>query len=199
MCDKKEEIVAGRTLAFLLACFAVLSMTACSGYGTVEQGRVVGYNSKSGQVILILDSTGGRKAKPVYDALPPISVQSPQDPDEMGPPPQAGKLMRVDLGNREIVLYDAAAQQFRTIRYTPLGERQNVAKGTGLPVIDKAKQAITIYCPAEHIALTFAASQELLALPADTWKTGDEVRYYFKDPARALRMMNVTRTDLNKS
>jgi hypothetical protein len=36
-------------------------------------------------------------------------------------------------------------------------------------------------------------------MPADTWKTGDEIRYYFRDPAQALRMMNVTRTDLNKS
>jgi hypothetical protein len=35
-------------------------------------------------------------------------------------------------------------------------------------------------------------------MPDDTWKIGDEVRYYYKDPAQALRLMNVTRTDLNK-
>ena len=30
-------------------------------------------------------------------------------------------------------------------------------------------------------------------------QVGDIVRYYYKDPSQALRMMNVTRTDLNKS
>jgi hypothetical protein len=187
-----------RTLAFL-ACAAMLPMAGCTDYGTVEQGRVIGYNKKTGQVILIRDSTGGQVAKPVYDALPPITVQAPGDPDEMGPDPQAGKLMRVDMKNHQLVIYDAAGKQFRTIPYTLLGEPRTVAKGTGLPAIDKSKQTITIYNPAQHLALTIAATDELLAMPADTWKTGDEIRYYFRDPAQALRMMNVTRTDLNKS
>jgi hypothetical protein len=199
MPDPEEHVMPGRTLLFFLAAAAALSMTGCGNLGGVEQGRVIAYNRTSGQITLIRDSTGTRMIQPVYDGLPPIAVKSPPDPEEMGPPPQAGKLMRVDLQAREIVIYDTAVNQFRTIHYTPLGERHNVAKGTGLPVIDTAKQTITIYCPAEHRALTFAASQELLAMPADTWKTGDEVRYYFKDPTQALRMMNLTRTDLNKS
>jgi hypothetical protein len=178
---------------------AALSTTGCGNLGNVEQGRVIGYNKTSGQVTLIRDSTGGQAAKAAYDALPPVSVQSPQDPEEMGPAPRAGKLMGVDLKKRELVVFDTAANQFQTIHYTPLGERHDVAKGTGLPLVDKGKQAITIYCPAEHVALTIAASEELLAMPADTWQTGDEVRYYCKDPAQALRMMNLTRTDLNKS
>jgi hypothetical protein len=182
-----------------LAGAAALAMTGCANLGTVEQGRVIAYDRTSGQITLIRDSAGPQVAKPAYDRLPPISVKPPQDPDEMGPEPQAGKLMGVDLKNREMIIYDTAAKQLRTIRYTPIQERHNVAKSTGLPVIDKAKQTITVYCREEHIALTFAASAELLAMPADTWKTGDEVRYYFKDPAQALRMMNVTRTDLNKS
>jgi hypothetical protein len=199
MCNFREYIMPGRTLVWILIGAAAVVTAGCTNYGTVEQGRVINYDKRSGQVTLIRDSTGGQAPKPAYDSLPPISVKSPEDPDEMGPAPQAGKLMRVDLKNQEIVIYDTAANQFRTIRYTPVGERQNVARGTGLPVIDKANKTITVYCAAEHTALTFAASEELLAMPADTWKTGDEVRYYFKDPAQALRMMNVTRTDLGKS
>ena len=50
-----------------------------------------------------------------------------------------------------------------------------------------------------RLVITIAASAEMLALPDDTWKFGDVVRYYYKDPARAVRFMNVTRTDLSSS
>ena len=36
-------------------------------------------------------------------------------------------------------------------------------------------------------------------MPADTWQGGDVVRDYYKNPAQALRLMNVTKTDLSKS
>jgi len=188
-----------RHIAFALLIAAALVLAGCGDFGKVEQGRVIAYNQKTGEVTLIRDSTEGQAAKPVYNGLPVLTVKTPADPDEMGPAPQAGKLMLVDLKKHEIVIYDTAAQALRTIEYQPVAERHNVAKGTGLPQIDKGKQTITVYCAAEHTAVTFAASAELLAMPADTWKTGDEVRYYFKDPAQALRMMNVTKTDLNKS
>jgi hypothetical protein len=189
----------GKTLAFLLSSSAALILTGCGSYGTVEQGRVIAYNKTSGQVTLIRDSTGGQAAQPAYDSLPPLSVKTPADPDEMGPVPQAGKLMRVDLKNHVMVIYDSAAGRLRTIPYTPVGERHNVAKATGLPLVDMVKKTITVYSREDKTAVTFAASDDLLAMPADTWKTGDEVRYYFKDPAQALRMMNLTRTDLGKS
>jgi hypothetical protein len=187
------------TLRFALLSAAALSLAACGNFGKVEQGRVIAYDKKTGEVVMIRDSSGGQAPKPVYDALPPLSVRIPVDPDEMGPAPTAGKLMRVDLANHELVIYDATAHRFRTIPYTPVEERHNVGKGAGLPAVDKVRKTITIYCPAERAAVTFAAPDDLLAMPADTWKTGDEVRYYFKDPAQALRMMNVTKTDLSKS
>jgi hypothetical protein len=187
------------TLLLLIACAAALSSTGCTEYGSVEQGRVIGYNKQSGQITLIRDSTGGNPGKAVYDTLPPLAVRSPEDPDEMGPAPQAGKLMLVDRKKQELLVYDAATSQFRSFPYTPVAERHNVAKATGLPLIDAAKQTITVYCREDKVALTVSATPEMLAMPAETWKTGDEIRYYFKDPARALRMMNLTRTDLTKS
>jgi len=199
MFDRMRFAKSGRMLAFFLAGAASLLTTGCADYGSVEQGRVISYNKKTGQVTLIRDSTDGKKSQAVYDGLPPISVKSPQDPEEMGPEPQAGKLMQVDLKNHVITIYDTAANQFRTIPYTPLEERHNVAKGTGLPIVDKGKRTISLYWREEKTVVTFVATDEMLAMPADSWKGGDIVRYYFKDPAQALRMMNVTRTDLNKS
>ncbi len=47
-------------------------------------------------------------------------------------------------------------------------------------------------------AKTFEVQESYRALPAGTWKFGDEIRYYYKDPGQALRLMNVTKTDLTK-
>ena len=48
---------------------------------------------------------------------------------------------------------------------------------------------MTIYSRRKKILLTFAVPDEYLALPDDTWKSGDEVRYYYKQPGQALRLM----------
>jgi hypothetical protein len=189
MCDRR----------ILLVGAAAFWMSGCAGMGSVEQGRVIGYDRTSGQVTLIRDSTRGKAPQAVYDTLPPASVKIPGDPHEMGPEPQAGKLMAVDLKNRRITIYDSTANQFRTIPYTPLEERHNVARGTGFPLIDKEKRTVSLFWRDEHTVITFPVSGDLLALPSDTWKGGDIVRYYFKNPDQALRMMNVTRTDLSKS
>lgn len=187
-----------RYIWILPAALAALSMTGCGELGKVEQGRVIAFNRATGEVTLIRDSTEGKAPQPVYDALPPTQVKTPGDSDEMGPAPQAGKLMRVDLKKREMVIYDAAAGALRTISFTPLAERGNVAKGTDFPAIDKVKRTISVYWAPEHTVVTFLAPGDLLALPADTWRAGDEVRYYFKDPAQALRFMNISKTDLSK-
>src|SRR5271157_4276341 len=156
MFEFKEDNMRARTLVWGLVGAAAIAATGCGEYGKVEQGRVITYNKQSHQVTLILDSTAGQAAKPAYDALPPVVVKSPEDPDEMGPVPQAGKLLRVELTNREIVVFDAAANQLRSIHYTPLEERHNVARGAGLPAIDKAKQTITVYWAPEKTAVMFS-------------------------------------------
>jgi hypothetical protein len=117
----------------------------------------------------------------------------------MGPAPVAGGLMLLDAPNRRIVIYDPATHSLRTVQYTTFEERTNIAKNPGPPVVDRVKKTITIYAPRDRALITFAASDDLLTLPASTWRSGDVVRYYCKDPAQALRMMNVTRTDLSKS
>jgi len=111
----------------------------------------------------------------------------------------AGGLLILDAKNRRIVIYDRGTQAFRTFPYTPLAERRNVAKSPGPPVVDRGKKTITLFAAKDRTLITFGASDELLAMPADTWQAGDVVRYYYKDPGQALRLMNVTRTDLSKA
>jgi hypothetical protein len=176
----------------------VILFPCCGGLGRVEQGRAVSYDRKSRQVILIRDSKGGL-GKPVYDVLPSLTVQLPEDPEEMGPEPQAGKLMRVDANSHVIVIFDSAAGGFRTIPYAPLEEHRNVAKPPDLPNVDWTRKTITIYSAEERMAITFPASEELLSMPADTFRFGDEIRYYYRDSGKALRLMNVSKTDLQKS
>src|ERR1039457_917091 len=181
-----------------LACIGgALVLAGCGDLGKVEQGRGIAYDRQTKRVTLIREASTADSSTP--GGLPPVTIEAPADPNEMGPAPIAGGLMCLDYKNRRIVVYDRAAQSFRTIQYTPLEERRNVAKNPGPAVVNRTRKTITIYEPAEHALITFAASDELLAMPADTWRAGDVVRYYYKNPAQALRLMNVTKTDLSKS
>jgi hypothetical protein len=178
----------------ILTSAATLAAIGCQVNGKVEQGRVIAYDKQTKRATLIREA----KDSP-YGALPPITVRAPVNPDEMGPAPTAGKLVLLDTKAKQLVMYDPAAGQFRTISYSAVKEQHNVAKSPGPPKIDRAAKTITIYSVDVHTLLTFAASDELLAMPADTWKFGDVVRYYYKDPEQALRMMNVSKADLTKA
>jgi len=184
-----------KTCAAVTWTAAILGTAGCGDLGHVEQGRVVAYDKQSKRVTLIREALNNS----VSGILPAVTIESPSDPEEMGPVPAAGGLLVLDSVNRRIVVYDRATQSFKTIQYTPLEERRNVAKSPGTPVIDKAKKTVTVYATREKTLITFEASDELLAMPSDTWRAGDIVRYYYKDPGRALRLMNVTKTDLSKS
>lgn len=176
---------------------AALALSGCGPRGRVEQGRVIAYDRQTRRVTLIREDAGASRSRP--GILPPMAIEAPADANEMGPAPVAGGLMLLDARNRRMVIYDRVTRAFRTIAYTTLEERGNVGKRPGLPVVDRARKTITLYAAKERMLITFAASDDLLAMPADTWRAGDVVRYYYKDPARALRLMNVTETDLSKA
>ena len=176
---------------------AALALAGCGPQGKVEQGRVIAYDPQTRQVTLIREAAGATRSSP--GVLPPVTIEAPTDPNEMGPAPAAGGLLLLDAKNRRIVIYDRVTQAFRTIPYTPLAERRNVAKSPGPPVVDRVKKTITLYAAKDRTLITFGVSDDLLAMPADTWRAGDVVRYYYKDPGQALRLMNVTRTDLSKA
>jgi hypothetical protein len=181
-----------------------LALVGCDRFGQVNEGRVIQYDREKGLVTFIQDSNYRQPGKPRFDVLPPVTVHIPNDPREMGPPPEAGKLMAVDSARRQLVTYDAGAQRFRVVPYTPLEESRNLYRDDPrlrgrLPRLDRQARTITLYDPGQRLLLTLSVSDGDFALPEDSWKAGDEIRYYYKQPGQALRMMNVTRTDITEA
>lgn len=195
--------ISKRKLTLLLACVPVLFTLGCSNYGKVDQGRVIAFDKQKGLVTVIRDSAPGASTAK-YDLLPPTTVKIPSDPDEMGPAPAAGKRLLFDTNNKKLVVYDTLAGSIKTVTYTPLMEVSNVGKddarvkGIQFPIVDRQNKAITIYSSRDKKLVKFTLADEYFALPDDTWQAGDDVRYYYKQPGQALRMMNVSRTDVMK-
>lgn len=187
----------------LITLLPLTLMLGCGELGKVDQGRVIEYDKEKGIVTLIQD----RKAEPGapdYDTLPPHSYTIPADPREMGPEPKAGKRMKLDVEKREIVIFDPATQNFKTIKFDLVDKKEGVTKddplvaGKTFPIIDKEKRTISVYSGRQKLLVVFSVPDEYFNLPPDTWEAGDEVRIYYKEPGKALRLMNITKTDIYK-
>jgi len=179
---------------------SVMLLAACGGFGKVNQGRVIDYDAATGLVTLISEAERKNVRLMKYDVLPPLTIQVPDHPKQMGPIPRAGKLMDLDTSNRTVVIFDNTTQAFKSVEYTLVEQRENVytddpaLRGAGLPKIDRAGRTITLYSPERRQLVKFSVPDEYFELPPDTWERGDEVRYYYKDPHKALRLMNVSKT-----
>ena len=142
-------------------------------------------------------------ANPDYSGAP-ITFALPKDPKERGEDPKAGMRMKLDTKTQEIIIYDPATQGFKKITYTLIDQKEKVAKdsplvaGKKFPMVDKDKKAITMYSGRQKLLVTFSVPEEYLAMPDNTWEAGDEVRIYYKEPGKALRFMNITKTDIFK-
>jgi hypothetical protein len=184
------------------AILTILAAAGCGGFGKVNQGRVIDYDAQRGTVTFIQDLNYADSRHPKYEVLPPVTVEIPRDRSQMGAAPLAGRLMSLDAARRRLVFFDPAVRQFKTVEYTLVEQRDRVFRddpqvaGVRFPVIDRENQTITIYVPRERQLVKFTVPGEYLALPDSTWRFGDEIRYYYKDPRQALRLMNITRTDL---
>lgn len=180
-----------------LAALALVAVT-CGGFGRVEQGITIDYDAAAGVVTLILESAPGESR---YDVLPPVRVRIPEDPRQMGPAPAAGKLLGLDGG--QLTIFNSAEQRIETLPYRLVEKTGNVYPDDPrlarekLPAVDRARGTVRLYSPKTREILTISVPPHYLALPEDTWRFGDEVRYYFKTPGQALRMMNVSRTKLS--
>jgi len=190
---------------FLMAIPALLILAAGCGeqQGKVEQGRVIAAD-KTQKTITMIKDIKHELNKPVYNQVPPVFYALPTDPNEMGPAPKAGKLMEVDHKTREIVIFDDATQNFKRIKYSPIDEKEGVTlrsplvAGKKFPVVDRAKKAITVFDKRKGLLITFTLPEEYFALPDNTFGFGDEVRVYAKVPGKALRLMNISETDIFK-
>jgi hypothetical protein len=79
-----------------------------------------------------------------------------------------------------------------------VGKTSPLVADKKFPMVDKEKKAITVYSGRQKLLVTFSVPEEYLALPDNTWEAGDEVRIYYKEPGKAARFMNITRTDIFK-
>jgi len=180
------------------------ALAACSRFGHVNQGQVVEYQPREGIITLVADSNYRDPAHPRFDVLPPVTIRTPADPQEMGQAPQPGKLLAFDAARRAMVIFDAATRSLRMVPCTIVSEQDHVSpsdprvRKAKFPLRDRAKGTITAYFAADQKLVEFTVAEPLRNLADDTWKVGDEIRYYYKDPARALRLMNVTKAELSE-
>ncbi|MDP2993237.1 MAG: DUF4881 domain-containing protein [Deltaproteobacteria bacterium] len=193
----------------VLAVLPLVLMLGCGELGKVDQGRVIEYDKEKGTVTLIRDLKADPK-KPDYSSLPPHIYAVPTDPGEMGPEPKAGKRMKLDTQKRQITIFDNATQNFKTIDFTLIDQKENVDKDNPLvydeaadkakdfPVVDREKKTIIVYSKRLKSLTTFSLPDEYFALPDDTWTAGDEVRIYYKEEGKARRFMNISKTDIYK-
>ncbi len=128
-------------------------------------------------------------ANPDYSGAP-VTFALPKDAKERGADPKAGLRMKLDTKTKEIVFYDTTSKSMKKINYTLIDQKDNVAKDSPLvadkkfPIVDQDKKAITVYSGRQKLLVTFSVPEEYLALPANTWEAGDEVRIYLRSRAR---------------
>ena len=194
----------GKKLSWLtlLAILPVILALGCGDMGKVEQGRVIGFDNAKATVTFIHDVKAD-PGNPDYSGAP-LTFALPTDPMDRGEDPKAGMRMKLDAKAKEIVIYDPASQSFKKISYTLIDQKEKVAKddplvaGKKFPMVDRTKKAITIYSGRQKLLSTFSVPDEYLSLPDNTWEAGDEVRIYYKEPGKALRFQNITKTDIFK-
>jgi hypothetical protein len=177
-------------------------LLGCMGLRQGGPGRVLTSTSDKRTVTIIRDKRIAQN--PDYSYLPPLTYVLPTDPVETGPEPKAGGRIKLDTEKNQIVIFDAKTQNFKTIDFKVVEKKEWVAsgdpaiQGKSFPVIDKGKQTVTIYSGRQKILETISVPEEYLTLPPSTWDAGDEVRIYYKQEGKALRFMNISRTDIFK-
>jgi hypothetical protein len=188
----------------LVALILPLALLAgCGEYGKVDQGRVAKFD-KDKRVCTMVRDVNADPASPDYSHLPAAVYILPTDPHESGAEPKAGLRMKLDTKNRQIVVFDTTAQDFKTIDYTLIDQKENVGSADPLvvdkkfPAVDRDKKTITIYSKRQKILTTFSLPDDYFSLPDNTWDAGDEVRVYYKQEGQAQRFMNISKTDIYK-
>ena len=198
---------------FFFAILSILSIAlafGCGELGKVDQGRVIAYDKEKGEITIIEDKNYQDPKNPDYSILPPHVYTIPEVRSEMGAEPKQGKRMKLIPEKSQIIIFDTATQNFKTIDFKLIDQKEKVdpkdplvydkaaEKAKKFPVIDREKKTITIYSKRLKTLTTFNVADEYFALPDDTWDSGDEIRIYYKEKGKALRIMNISKTDIFK-
>jgi len=193
----------------LLVALPLMLLVGCSEPGKVDQGRVIKYDKDTKTMVMIRDKANDTQ-NPDYTYLPPVTYTMPTDPAEMGPEPKAGGRMKIDNKKNQITIFDPATQNFKTIDFVMVDYKENIDKNHPLvydkeadkakkfPVVDKDKKTVTIYSGRQKTLSVIQLPEEYFAMPDNTWDAGDEARVYYKEEGKALRFMNISKTNIFK-
>ena len=201
-----------RKILFPLLVLAGLTLAGCGEYGQVEQGRTVAFDKDAGTVTIIKDS-GIDDKHPQYTVLPPHTFQLPTDPAERGADPAVGLRVNLDATGNIITMYNPKSQQFDKLPFTMVQKEENVSvrrqhplvydaatkKARSFPVVDAEKKTVTIYSGRQQLYTVIKLADEDFAKYSEKdWAAGDDVRIYYKELGKALRFMNVSKTDITR-
>ncbi len=190
-------------IGLILAMLILMMFTGCNDEGKVKQGRTIAFDKEKGQVTFIEDKSLV-KGKPEYTILPPSVFLIPADKSEMGGDPTPGQRMKLDADKNTVTIFDTTTRQFKEIPYTliekktKVGKDDPLVKGKEFPIVDRTAKTIEIFSSRQKIYVSFSLPIEYFALPDETWSAGDEIRIYYKEEGKSLRLMNITKTDIFK-
>ena len=198
-----------RILLGLTTLVLALGVWGCEEYGKVDQGRTIGFDKDKHTVTIVQDKAMDAR-NPDYSIMPPHTYTMPVDPAERGADPKAGYRLKLDIEGKIVRIYNPESKELEDLSITIIDAQKNIDslhplvfdkdsnKEKTFPVVDKDKKTITIYSPRQKILATFTVPDEYFTLPDRTWEAGDEVRIYYKEEGKALRFMNITKTDIFK-
>ena len=204
-----------RKILPLLLMIVGLSLAGCGEYGKVEQGRTVAFDeTKTPATVWIIQDSGIEDGNPHYDVLPAHPFVLPDDPAEIGAKPFAALRVKLDVEGKVITMYNAAEKQFDKLPFEVVKDDKGVSarkrhplvwdattrREKKFPEINEAENTITIFSRRQERLTTIKLSHEDFGkYKGDEWDAGDEVRVYYKEQGKALRFMNITKTDFSRS
>ena len=198
-----------RTLFMLMVAGLTFGVLGCDEYGKVDQGRVIAFD-KDKQTVTVIEDKNMDSQNPDYAILPPHTYTMPTDPAERGADPKIGLRMKIDADTKIIKIFNPNTKAIEDLPISIIDAQKDIAKDHPLvfdksanaakkfPVVDKDKKAITIYSGRQKLLATFSVPEEYFSLPDYTWDAGDEVRIYWKEKGKAIRFMNISKTDIFK-
>jgi hypothetical protein len=183
---------------------SLLTVIGCGGKEKIDQGRIIDFDKINRTITLIRDKKANA-LDPDYSQLPPITYILVKDFLGTEPELKAGLRMKLDTVKNQIIIYDPATKKFKIVDYNVLDKKENVAienplvfdrelkKTKNFPIIDQERKMITIYSRRQRILTTFTLPEKYFNLPEYTWDAGDDVRVFYKEEGKALRLLNITR------
>jgi hypothetical protein len=198
-----------RTLILLSIALLAFGALGCEEYGKVDQGRVIAFD-KDKQTVTVIEDKNMDAQNPDYAILPPHTYTMPADPAERGADPKIGLRMKLDVEQKFIRIFNPATQAIEDLPIAIVDVQKNIAKDHPLvfdkdkgaskpfPVVDQDKKTVTIYSGRQKMLATYSVPEDYFVMPVHTWDAGDEVRIYWKEKGKALRFMNISKTDIYK-